>query len=508
MTGLDPTVFADTFAGYLHRTRWFGGKGREFAVTAISSLGEVPGGTQDEAGDDPVVVIYLVEVTYADPAVEPAGRPDTELYQVPLALYEHAEPRLDHAFVGWWEDPERGWVHAYDALHDRAAMAHWLRSFAATAPQGPGGPATAEPGTGEPGTGAGAPAPTTDAVLRFHRLPGHDLDVEVHSTLFAGEQSNSSVAFGDDSLMKVFRKVTPGVNPDIAIGAALTEAGDPYVAPLYGWLDAVPPGEDPEGGAMIQLAMLQAFLRTATDGWEFALASVRTLFAEPEQHAAGSGGDFAGEATRLGEALTEIHRTLAERFPTDRYGAAGAADLAAAMSRRLEAALPVVPALAEHAATLRALFAQVAGLSEIEVQRVHGDLHLGQTLRTSVGWKIVDFEGEPAKPLAERLRPDSRWRDVAGMLRSFEYVPQAVLRGLVAGAEDEQLRLRAAEWANRNRNFFLVAYAGGELDETDRILLDAYVADKAVYECVYEARNRPTWLDIPLAALARIGDTR
>ncbi|MEX0428794.1 phosphotransferase [Nocardioides sp. DS6] len=467
---LDRELFHD----YLVRTRWFGGKGRPFEVTAITAVGEVPGRVETS----PHVVVYLVEVTYGD-AVAGAA-PDTELYQVPLSFYAHPEGRLDHAFIGWWEDPAYGWVHAYDALHDREAMACWLRSFARAA-EGPGDPASP---------------------LVFHRLPGHDLDVEAHSTLFSGEQSNSSVAFGEDSLMKVFRKVTPGLNPDIRIHEVLTNAGSEHVAPLYGWLDTAAPGDDE--GATMQLAMLQKFLRTATDGWDLALASVRTLLAEPEQHATDSGGDFAGESTRLGEALAEVHRTLAEHFGTQTRGPEATAALARAMTSRLDDALAVVPQLAEHADALRASFAQVAALPEITVQTIHGDLHLGQTLRTSVGWKIVDFEGEPAKPLAERLEPDSRWRDVAGMLRSFDYAPHAVLHGLNAGEEEEQLRLRAVEWANRNRNFFVVAYAE-ELTPDERTLLQAYVADKAVYECVYESRNRPAWLEIPLAAIARIG---
>jgi len=462
---LDRQLFHD----YLLRTRWFGGKGRSFDVSDIIALAEVPG----RVADSPYVVIYLVEVTYAD---APTGA-ESELYQVPLSLYEHPEGRLDHAFIGWWQDPAHGWVHAYDALHDRAAMACWLRSFAAT-----DGSRTDD-----------------DSGLVFHRLPGHDLDVEAHSTLFSGEQSNSSVAFGEDSLMKVFRKVTPGTNPDIRIHEVLTQAGSEHVAPLYGWLETVAPEE----GTM-QLAMLQKFLRTATDGWDLALASIRALFAEPDQHATDSGGDFAGESARLGEALAEVHRTLAEHFPTQDRGPEATAALAAAMTRRLEEALPVVPQLAEHAEALRATFAKVAQLPGLTVQTIHGDLHLGQTLRTSMGWKIVDFEGEPAKPLAERLAPDSRWRDVAGMLRSFDYAPHAVIHGLSPAEQDAQLRLRAIEWANRNRNFFLVAYAE-ELAPDEHVLLDAYVADKAVYECVYESRNRPAWLEIPLAAIARIG---
>jgi len=118
----------------------------------------------------------------------------------------------------------------------------------------------------------------------------------------------------------------------------------------------------------------------------------------------------------------------------------------------------------------------------------------------------VDFEGEPAKPLAERVLPDSPWRDVAGMLRSFDYAPRVVER-TYADAEAtgaDQRAYRAAEWSKRNREIFLEAYAGGALSEEEQTLLSAYVADKAVYEAVYEARNRPTWVSIPLDAIAKV----
>ncbi len=467
--GLDPQVFAD----YLGRTRWFGGKGRPFAVSAVQRLGEVPGALQS----GPRVVIYLVELTYGD---VPADSVDAvDLYQVPLAFYIDPESRLDHAFVGWWQDPDQGWVHAYDALHDREAMACWLRSFAAAR----------EPGGGSLDTGA----------LTFHRLPGHELDVEAHSALFSGEQSNSSVAYGEDALMKVFRRVTPGVNPDIQIHEVLTRAGLEQVADLYGWVDTV----DATTGEVVQLAMLQQFLRTASDGFELAKASVRNLYAEADLHADEVGGDFAAESARLGSSVAEVHRALREAFPS---GAVEAASVADAMAARLQAALGVVPDLAEHVAALSALHARLARLGSVPVQRIHGDLHLGQTLRTSKGWKIVDFEGEPAKTLAERLLPDSPWRDVAGMLRSFDYAPHVVEQTGTEGDADEtaQRAYRAAEWATRNRDAFVAAYAGRDLGPDERLLLSAYEADKAVYEVVYEARNRPTWVHIPLTALARL----
>jgi maltokinase len=461
----------EVISGYLDRTRWFGGKGRPYAVSDVRALGELPGGP-------PLVVVHLVEVTYAD------NEGGAELYQVPLSFYEHPEGRLDHAFVGWWQDRDHGWVHAYDALHDREAMALWQRAFHAAA------------GSGELDAGP----------YRFRRLPGHDLDLEAHSTLFSGEQSNSSVAFGDDALMKVFRKVTPGVNPDIAVHEVLTQSGSSHVASLYGWLE-VPAG--PGGDDVLQLAMLQQFLRTASDGWDLALASVRSLFADLAVHPHDSGGDFAAEAARLGEALRAVHETLRDHFPHEQRPASAAAELAAAMTARLEAALAVVPELEEHAKGLHSLFDAVSELGGVEVQKVHGDLHLGQTLRTSLGWKIVDFEGEPAKPLAERQLPDSPWRDVAGMLRSFDYAPRVVERSLTDGdqtaADAEQLSIRAEEWAERNKNHFLYAYAGGALTPEQQVLLNAYAADKAVYETVYETRNRPSWVAIPLQAVARIG---
>lgn len=463
-------TLAPALKDYIDSARWFGGKGRDWEVGRIRRVGTLPGSTPDLT-----VVIELVEIAYVNG--------DPELYQVPLALYREQQDRLGHALIGQMDDPDLQQRWAYDALHDREAMALWLQAFDAAAD----GKVTADE-------------------LAFHRIAGHDLDTEAHSTLFTGEQSNSSVAFGEDSLMKVFRKVTPGVNPDVSIHEVLTRAGSDHVAALFGWLDFVDMEAD-GAYSTIQLAMLQQFLRTATDGWELALASVRNLFAEADLHAEEVGGDFAGEASRLGRALAETHETLAEHFPVATLSADETAALAGAMRDRLAAAIDVVPELAAHADALRSTYDALGALSDVPVQQIHGDLHLGQTLRTVKGWKIVDFEGEPAKPLAERLLPDSPWRDVAGMLRSFDYAPSAVRMtsfALEAGvSEENQQAYRATEWTERNADAFLASYAERELTAAERTLLDAYVADKAVYEAVYEARNRPAWVSIPLDALAR-----
>jgi maltokinase len=471
----------EAVADYLATARWFAGKGRELTVTGSVRVGTL--GTPDRGW--PVVAVELVTVEYT--GAEPH---EHETYQVPLAFYDEDQGRLEHALVGTWKDDDFGTVVAYDAVHDREAAALYLRAF---------------------DDASGGSKVYGD--LTFHRLPGHELDLDTHSTLFSGEQSNSSVAFGEDALMKLFRKVNTGRNPDIVIHQALTQRQSDHVAALYGWLELAPRDGSAEP---VQLAMLQQFLRTASDGWDLALASVRDLFAEADLHADEVGGDFAGEAERLGLATAQVHDVLAEEFPTETWGADDLSTLSDAMLTRLELALAIVPQLAGHADALRATFADVATLGasgqSATAQRVHGDFHLGQTLRTVKGWKIVDFEGEPAKALSERVRPDLVWRDVAGMLRSFDYAAHAVEADVQAEADERrQIAFRATEWADRNTTAFLRGYvensgrtSDGTLSAEQDLILRAYVADKAVYEAVYEARNRPTWLPIPLGAIARI----
>jgi maltokinase len=456
---------ATQLAAYLSQARWYAGKGREVEVHDVHRL-HLPG------TGEPLVGVELVEVTSADGA----GR---DLYQVPLSYYPEPQDDLAHALVGSWDDDEHGSVHAYDAVHDHHAMARWLQAFAT------------------PGAGDGAS-------VRFQVVGEPDLDLEARSTLLSAEQSNSSVIFGETAMMKLFRRVTPGVNPDVEILTALTEGGSDHVAALFGWMED---GTRPEGEEPVQLGILQQFLTTASDGWGLALASLRTLFADDATDARSSGGDFAGEAHRLGIAVAEVHETMARAFGTESWGEAELSALADAMVGRLDAAAAAVPEVAELAPSLRPLLDGVRRVeAPVLAQRVHGDLHLGQTLRTVRGWKLIDFEGEPAKSLAERRRPDSPWRDVAGMLRSFDYAAEGSLRDRIdaVGDSDHTAAQDARDWATRNVNAFLAGYDEVCVEDLDESLLTAYAVDKAVYEAVYEARNRPTWLPIPLAALQRL----
>jgi maltokinase len=461
----DPVNTLSMHQSYLGNQRWFAGKGRGFEVRAVHRMAWL----SPPPGSDvwPVTRVELVEVSYHDG--------DVETYQVPVAYYPQREDRLAHAYIAEVDEPELGQVFAYDALHDRRATVYWLRGMIDR-------------------------RSTTDA--RFNRLETEDELIEEPSLVLTGEQSNTSLVFGEQSLMKVFRKVADGRNPDIEIHRALTLDGCDKVAPLIGWMSGR--WTDSSGKtSTADLAMLQRFLRTATNGWELALTSVRDLMAEGDLHADEVGGDFAGEAERLGATTGEVHIELARLFSTANWSAARFPELADQMTARLRRTVQAVPQLKPYASALRAVFDDIRDLpGPVPVQRIHGDLHLGQTMRTVRGWKLIDFEGEPAKPLSGRKGLDSPLRDVAGMLRSFDYAAQSMTTHPNA---HDQAGFRAVEWATRNGKAFLDGYAASTgTDPRDQLtLLRAYQMDKAVYESLYESRNRPSWLHIPLGSIER-----
>jgi maltokinase len=456
--------YVELLAAYFLRRRWFAGKGREFHVTHLHGLPWLEGGTDPDASRSR---IETVTVGFAD------GTTDT--YQFPVAYRTEFDPNLEHALVGAVDHPELGRVVAYDAVYVKDATSALYEGFLA-------------------GT-------STDE-LEFHVVDGTELPEERAGTVMPAEQSNTSIVFGDGAILKLFRRISEGNNPDIVIHDALTRDGSEHVAALLGWLHgswSTPDGARHSG----DLGMLQVFLRTATDGWDLALASLRDLFIEEDLHPAEVGGDFAGESERLGEAVAVVHQELARLFTTQTASREYADALAGVMQRRLDEAVDAVPDLEKFAAGLNQRFERLrTSTTPMTLQRVHGDLHLGQTLRTVKGWKLIDFEGEPAKSLAERSDVSSPLRDIAGMLRSFDYAAGVTLHGF---GEHPQLAYRGQEWSKRNRESFLAGYesVAGEISGTAD-LLGAFEADKAIYEAVYEVRNRPTWVEIPLRAIARI----
>jgi maltokinase len=436
--------------------RWFGAKSRELAhINVLDST--------VAREEEPALALALVEIRF---------HPGThEIYHVPIGVRP--------ARNGWTEGriAERGRQVLYDATADpqlAAELASLMREQRTLeAPEG--------------------------ATIEFRSVAGVESELGHPREIrpMGVEQSNTSLVFDDTLVLKLYRRLEPGINPELELLRFLTEHGFPNIPTLEGWAQYLGKPMD------ATLATLQHFVPNAGDGWQLALDS---LAGDPEA--------FLGRVRRLGEVTGSLHTVLASdasdpAFSPEEPSAEALALLVATVDEEIDEAFlslpdePVLEPIAGRGEEVRehlrrASHASAAG----RVIRHHGDYHLGQVLWGDDDWVVIDFEGEPARGLTERRRKRSPLRDVAGMLRSFAYAASA--------SELERGTAPPADWEERARSEFLAGY----LDEVDSgivpsgqafdRLLAVFELEKAVYELRYELDNRPDWVQIPVAGIARL----
>jgi predicted trehalose synthase len=447
--------------------RWFAGKGTsgELTLDGFIDLTELAG----EAGDDGGVRVQLHVVSAT------TTRGEVTTYQVPLVLRREPVPDQAEALVGELgsADPTPGRTYVYDGAYDPAFVRGWLRLISGRESASTAGGPSAQ-GRMQPG-GVEVPVGRPGKVLR-------------------GEQSNTSVIVEGSPpiIVKLFRTLYGGANPDVVIQSALAAAGSRRVPAPSGWIEGS--WTRPDGSAVSgHLAFASEFLVGTRDAWREASASLA------------AGADFGPQAYTLGQATAEVHRTLAECLATEAASPARRSELVHTLRVRAAWACGQVPDLAGVLDRVQGIHDELDALADFPVlQRIHGDYHLGQVLDApDRGWVLLDFEGEPLRPISERSDPDLALRDVAGMLRSFDYAAAQSDPGGLAPAD---ARVRAHEWAARCRQEFCLGYA--EVDGSDPrdhvALLAALELDKALYEVVYETRNRPDWIGVPLSAVHRL----
>ncbi|AZM63910.1 MULTISPECIES: maltokinase N-terminal cap-like domain-containing protein [unclassified Streptomyces] len=421
---------------WLPLQRWFAGKDRPVTDLAVLSMTEL----------FPGCLHVLVHAGHGGVPAPGGAAPAGDCYQLLLGVREHPSPRLGKALIGRVLDGRLSGLTVYDALHDPRAAQLLLERLRRPGAEGP---------------------------LRFECDTAQEVPARLVPRLMTAEQSNSSLVYGDEYILKVFRRVQPGVNPDLEVPGALARQGCHRVPAPVAWFRTTHPFK-------ATLGVLQPYLRNASDGWTLALDALA------------SGDDFTAQAHALGRATADVHLALSSAFPIGAPGENGRT--AAAMTERLTAAAHAVPVLQPFVPGLRTAFAALATCDAgPPAQRIHGDLHLGQVLRAGREWFVIDFEGEPSRPLTERRSAHSPVRDIAGMLRSFDYAAR-------------QRRPWRPEWARRCREAYCAGYAAraGWDPRKKHGLLRAYETDRAVYEVLYEARHRPDWLPVPMAAIERL----
>ncbi|HEX9705711.1 MAG TPA: maltose alpha-D-glucosyltransferase [Gemmatimonadales bacterium] len=535
-TGDGARALAGVLPAYLQTRRWFGGKAQRIKNTEIRDVIPLPTAVGP-------VYLTLVCVDYADGP--------SDYYLVPFACTTgdggrqvELERNSPHALIARVRaSDDKGQVDGvlYDGLAERPVAVALLEAIRQRRRL-----------RGAHGTVLAA------AAGNLHTLvpPGSAIP---DPTVLSFEQSNTAVVYGDRVFLKLFRRPQPGVNPDFEIGRFLTNARFPSIAPVAGVLEYHPA----KGRERTTLAVLNAYVPNEGNAWQFTLDEVERYFeralirrrdaGQPEALPAKTilelteqtpppavqelVGGFLESARLLGTRVAELHLALASNrtdpaFAPEPFSKLyqrslyqSMRNLASRAFRLLDERVSILPppaaelgrqVLAAQSRVLRAFRSIVdRKISALRI-RCHGDLHLGQVLYTGKDFIITDFEGEPARPLSERRIKCSPLRDVAGMLRSFDYAVRQTLASRVAGALSKPEDLPALDpWADYWRAWvssaFLKAYLKtmGDADIVPRsrddvmAVLNVYLLEKVVYELTYELNNRPDWVAIPLAAIVQ-----
>ena len=436
---------------FVLRQRWFGSKSREIGHLTVVAAPVV-------RSEDPALALTLVEVRFH------AGT--HELYHVPIGFRRSWDGEAIATVEEWT---------AYDALADPELGQEVMRLIWSHADVAGG-----------------------EAMLEFRATTSADHRDLRSVRPIGAEQSNTSLVFDDEIVLKAYRRVEAGVNPELEVLRFLTETGFPSIPALEGWVAYV--------GTPLEatLAIAQDYVQSEGDGWELALRALE----------AGEGDDFVEQLVLLGETTGAMHSALASNpsdptFCPEEPSAEALGLLTASVDEEIEelfASLSDLPELEPIAGRGEEVREQLRGMTHVgavgKVIRTHGDYHLGQAMWTGDSWVILDFEGEPARSVIERRQKRSPLRDVAGMLRSFAYAASAA--ELDRGAEPPD------DWEERARDAFL----GGYLAEVDANLIPSgssfdrllavFELEKAVYELRYELDNRPDWVRIPVAGILRL----
>ncbi len=519
------TRFEALLPDVLPAQRWFGGKARTLRAAHIADAIPLPGGTAD-------AMFLLIDVAYQEGAGETYALAVTSAFgdAATRIAREASNAILCRLIVDDGGGPRTGVL--YDALWEPAIAKTLLRAIG-------GG----EPLSGATGTLRGS------ATAAYRSIIPADGASAVR--VLQSEQSNTSVAFGESAMLKLYRRLQPGVNPDWEIGRLLTSYSFPHSPAVGGAMEYVRAGET------VTLALLQAFVPNEGDAWTVTLkelgnflSRVRAKTGAVDPHAgrdrslwdlgqmplpeAGRELMAAGLeiAASLGQRTAALHLTLARPRDdpdfapepmTGEYRRAGYESMvrlwkhAVALLGRQPAhgspsrqeAERLLAREPEILAVFRSFMATNDGGLRI---RCHGDYHLGQILYTASDYIVTDFEGEPARPLGERRTKHSPLYDAAGMLRSFDYASWAALADVRPAEDRPELEPWRAYWSRWVRAEFLRAYLIHVEDapfwprsrEAAALLLTVHQLEKAVYELAYELNNRPAWAAIPMKGIHEI----